>query len=90
MARQELIYYPHVRRPGVYETIDMPQRPSAVWTLHRFRDPNVKPSLPYTPIHQVNAIAEDVSHDWSWRAGQFRYFSRVTDDCIWLLLEFED
>lgn len=69
-------------------------KPARVWTLCD------KVSLPFHPQHGQNAFLEDFAHDWSWIEGQkrhegssvraFRYFSRVTDPPVWVLLEFEN
>ncbi len=69
--------------------IEVPEEPSDVWTLANERDESHPPALPIVPIHGVNAFAEDPGHDWKWRKGQFRYFSRVTDEPVWVLLVYE-
>lgn len=30
-------------------------------------------------IHQRTVFLEDRVHDWEWRSGQFRYYTRVAD-----------
>lgn len=70
-------------------TLDLPERPSRIWTLYRHRDPNLSPSLPFVPVHHQNAWLEDVGHDWNWRGGKLRYSSGVTDGRVWLLLEYD-
>lgn len=40
------------------------------------------------PQHRVNAFLEDPSHDWTWRDGVLRYFSRLNDGGCWILLEY--
>ena len=29
--------------------------------------------------HNRNVFLEDRQHDWSWKNGQFRYFTRIAD-----------
>ncbi|MFA5186542.1 MAG: hypothetical protein WC551_08720 [Patescibacteria group bacterium] len=64
------------------------RKPDRVWTL--YCNPAAPPNLPFEPQHNVNAFYEDYMHDWNWRAGQFRYYSRVADRPVWVLLEYED
>lgn len=72
----------HVRVPG---------KPSRVWTLFRDTDENAPPTLPIKPQHRVNAFLEDRVHDWTTtRDGLFKYFSRVTDEPVWVLLEYDE
>lgn len=30
-------------------------------------------------IHQSTVFLEDIFHDWQWKNGQFRYYTRVAD-----------
>jgi hypothetical protein len=89
--RQALVYFPHTLEigKGPAPAIDVAEKPSKVWTLYHFRDLEVVPALPYMPVHHKNAFVEDYVHDWNWRDGKFRYFSRILDGRVWLLLEHE-
>lgn len=65
--------------------------PRYVWTLFRDTDENAPPALPILPQHKVNAFMEDRVHDWTTtRDGLFKYFSRVTDEPVWVLLEYDE
>lgn len=71
--------------------IDMPERPTRVYTITAGRDwrnPDVKPEpfFPFVPA----AFPEDVGHDWQWEGGQLRYFSRVCNGNVWIMVEFGD
>lgn len=66
-------------------------KPSRVWTLFRDTDENAPPRLPIAPQHRVNAFKEDHVHDWViTNSGHFKYFSRVTDEPVWVLLEYDE
>jgi hypothetical protein len=69
------------------KVIDCPRKPKQVWTTI-FRDRDKPPSLPFTPEHGKNAFHEDVSHDWSWRGGKLRYYSRMAESKVWIFLVF--
>jgi hypothetical protein len=65
--------------------------PDRVWTLFRETDENKPPALPIVPAHRVNAFMEDYMHDWNVdHKGNFRYASRVTDQPVWVLLEYRE
>lgn len=74
---------------GRFAVIDLVQKPWRIWTL---LVPNAKrtdpPSLPIEPQHNVNAFLEDETHDWTWRAGRLRYYTRVADRSVWLLIVY--
>lgn len=65
------------------------ERPDRVWTLYQERDASAPPSLPFAPVCRRNAWPEDVIHDWNWRAGILRYYSRVADHGVWILCEYD-
>lgn len=65
-------------------------QPKRVWTLFRECDEASKPVLPIVPIHRANAFLEDYVHDWNIHNGMFQYGSRVTDEPVWVLLEYDD
>jgi hypothetical protein len=94
-TRQELLWLGGwTRRSGIGHKLADPvpfegQQPTRVWTLYRHTDPDHKPPLPYSPTHNVNAFMEDVIHNWSVSQGMFRYRSRVCEDPVWLLLEWD-
>jgi hypothetical protein len=89
---QRLFFYPHKlevgkgRAPGV----PLDRKPKRVWTLYQAHGEDDLPELPMRPQHGFNAFLEDFVHDWNWRNGMFRYYSRVSQGEQWLLLEFED
>jgi len=63
-------------------------KPKRVWTL--FHEGEQPPELPVVPQHNVNAFLEDHIHDWDWRGGTLRYYSRVAKDSVWILCEFTE
>lgn len=65
-------------------------QPKRVWTLYMEIDESAPPALPVTPVHLNGALLEDYVHDWNIYNGMFQYASRVTDDPVWILLEYED
>lgn len=73
---------------GRFKVADLASRPTRIWTLVREQDRRRPPALPIAPEHGVNAFMEDEIHDWSWKAGKLRFFSRVADRSVWLLLEY--
>ena len=66
------------------------REPFRVWTIMGNQDPEDKPKLPISPVHLRNAFMEDKTHDWKWRQGKLRYYSRVADHSVWVLCEFND
>lgn len=67
-----------------------PERTGAntrVWTLYTHENPDVRPELPYTPVHHTNAFLEDYVHDWTHRGGFLRYGSRASEGKVWILVE---
>lgn len=60
-----------------------------VWTLFHYTNSDQPPPLPFTPIHRVNAFAEDLIHDWNIYAGNFVYASRITDEPVWVLVNLK-
>lgn len=95
MTRQGLLWIPLAVDPGNGAAPRAPavpfkgEEPSRVWTLYTFRDPDVKPPLPFSPVHHHNAFLEDYMHDWNVFKGAFRYASRALDGGVWLLLEWK-
>lgn len=88
-TRQAVVYYPHTLEIGKpAQWVDVAEKPTRVWTLYLHRDPAAVPILPYEPLHNVNAFLEDQIHDWIWRDGRLKYYSRVIDGRVWLLLEY--
>lgn len=71
-------------------TIALAEKPRRVWTLisETNEDPNVVPELPIEPHHLKNAFLEDQWHDWTWKNGILRYFSRVACHSVWILVEY--
>jgi hypothetical protein len=91
--KQELLWIPIGRDLGGESLVCDPvpyagKKPSKVWTLFMEEDPDKKPELPYHPAHLQNAFIEDWLHDWDLVGGMFKYYSRVSEGGVWLLLEF--
>lgn len=87
VTRQEVVFidFPTTR------TVQVSGQPFRVWTLYAFSDPETRPTLPYQPTHNYNAFLEDRIHDWMCSAtGQLRYYSRVVDRPVWLLIEYAE
>jgi hypothetical protein len=60
-----------------------------VWTLTSSRDPSITPVLPLHPVHGHGAFLEDYGHDWTVRAGNFIYRSRITDQPAWVMVQLK-
>lgn len=90
MNEQRLLFFPHPLEigKGPAPAVDLPEKPTKVWSLYHHTDEASPPDLPFTPTHMRNAFLEDYVHDWNWNGGKFRYFSRVTAGRVWLLLEY--
>jgi len=65
------------------------KKPIRLWSLVRESDRRRKPELPIEPVHLENAFLEDRIHDWDINKGYLRYYSRVSEGGLWILLEFE-
>lgn len=66
------------------------ERPFRLWTLFRETNRDKRPELPIIPTHRGNAWLEDYTHDWSMVGpGAIKYFSRVMNCGVWVLLEYE-
>lgn len=66
------------------------ERPKRLWTLLRETDRNKQPQLPIVPAHLGNAYLEDYVHDWRMVGpGVIKYFTRVMNCGVWVLLEYE-
>jgi len=94
-GEQRLVWMKWTERPelaggGVFETADLEVEPVRLWTLFLERNQAVPPLLPFTPAHQVNAFIEDKLHDWMWRHGKLRYYTRVMDCSCWVLVELKE
>lgn len=63
-----------------------------LYTLYEHNDQLLPPDLPYVPVHLQNAFIEDQGHDWSHdeARGLLRYYSRVSNEAVWLLAIVED
>lgn len=70
--------------PNRAKPIALKDKPKRIWTLFGEKSPE----LPFVPVHNVNAFLEDFVHDWNWAGGKLRYYSRVTDRPVWILLEY--
>lgn len=94
MKRQELVFIrfgekgTRFARPAL--PAEVAKKPDRVWTLYLEEDETKVPELPIVPVHRTNAFMEDYIHDWDWTAGVFRYRSRITEDPVWVLLEYEE
>ena len=51
------------------------KKPARLWTILV----QGEVVLPFFPVHHANAFLEDETHDWSWKDGTIRYYSRVAD-----------
>ncbi len=76
VIRQEVLWIPESRQAPVVG--DLNGSTVRIWTLYQHMDPDVKPELPYTPTHGMNAFLEDYVHDWNHQKGVLRYYSRGT------------
>lgn len=89
VVRQEVRWVPESR---IVEYAGA-KRPFRVWSLYS-TDPTVTPELPITPAHHHNAFLEDHVHDWIECVVEgktcIRYFSRVAQSGLWILLEFTE
>jgi hypothetical protein len=65
--------------------VELAEKPVRVWTAI---PPAVEPKLPQKMRHLENGFLEDQTHDWSWTAGKFRFYSRVTEGDCWIILEY--
>lgn len=72
-------------------TITVHRKPDRVWTLLGHSDRNRPPHPRLVPVHGQTAFIEERVHDWAWKEGVLRYYSRVVDrrDGVWLLLEYK-
>ncbi len=86
--RQEVHWVPESREV----TLSSPNRPFRVWTLYGEgrNDPGTPPVLPIAPIHLRGAFLEDFLHDWNMRGTTLRYYSRVMQDNVWILVEYKN
>ncbi len=73
---------------GRFNEAGLTMKPRRIWTLLRETSKAKPPSLPIVPEHGVNAFMEDEIHDWRWQGGKLRFYSRVADRSVWLLLEY--
>jgi hypothetical protein len=70
--------------------VRLPYEPTKLWTAI---PPNREPvDVPEVLIHHQNAFVESAVHDWSWRNGELRYFSRCVDndEPAWIFVEVPD
>lgn len=86
IVRQEVVWVPENRQ--VLIEGDLNGSTARIWTLYNNTDPNVRPELPFTPVHHGNAFLEDYVHDWHHQRGILRYFSRAVYSNVWILVEF--
>jgi hypothetical protein len=66
--------------------VRLPYEPIKLWTAI---PPNCEPDVPDVLIHHRNAFVESPIHDWSWKNGDLRYFSRCVDndEAAWIFVE---
>lgn len=70
------------------------EKPFRIWTLFVDGDKDKKPELPIVPVHNQNAFLEDFVHDWNVQFDResqrrsIRYYSRVVDRPVWILIEY--
>ena len=65
------------------------REPTRIWTLFTHTVEHPPPRLPFVPVMRHNAWLEDIVHDWNWQRGVLRYYSRVANGPVWLLLEYD-
>jgi len=59
-------------------------------------NPDITPSFPrdedthWAPLHHQHVFYEDQIHDWTWKEGHLRYFSRAAKAKVWIRVEFAD
>jgi hypothetical protein len=90
--QQRLLWIPFTTKGSISIAKPVPVDFSAkdvksVWTLTANRNPAVRPALPLHPVHGHGAFLEDYGHDWTIRAGNFIYRSRITDRPVWVMLQ---
>lgn len=68
--------------------LSVADEPKRIWTLFQHVEKSEPPTLPFVPQHNLNAFLEDKTHDWNWKNGVLRYYSRVAGSPVWLLLEY--
>lgn len=73
---------------GRFADAALARSPYRIWTLPGETDKAKPPALPIALAHGKDAFLEDKIHDWAWQAGKLKYFSRVSDRSVWLLLEY--
>lgn len=64
------------------------EKPKRLWTLYEDVYSNVRPILPYHPVHNFNAFLEDYMHSWNIFNGYLDYYSHISNGGTWALLEF--
>ena len=92
-TRQQLLWIGKWHKPGLVPCalpLPLDKQPTRVYTLYFESKENKPPQLPFVPVHNKNAFIEDHIHDWSWNNGMFRYYSRVIDRPVWVLLEYDE
>ena len=50
-------------------------------------DPTVEPIVEHV-IHNATVFCEDEIHDWHWKDGVLRYFSRAVHGGVWIRVEW--
>lgn len=93
-AKQKLLWVEWVPMPqlitgGKHVPVTLKKQPSRVWTVFTHTNKDEPPSLPLKPIHNHTAFLEDYVHDWNYNGSTFRYYTRVMDRSVWLLLEYD-
>jgi hypothetical protein len=70
--------------------VQFPIKPVKIWTAI---PPLIEPSaVPDVLTHHENAFIEDETHDWTWRDGRLRYYSRCVenDEAAWIFIDVGD
>jgi len=90
--KQQLIWVPEGEDIGAtLKLCNVPYNgpvPDRVWTLFKFTDENVKPDLPFDPVHWQTAFLESKIHDWDIIDNVFQYRGR-NNGKVWVLFEFD-
>ncbi len=92
--RQVLLWIPFAPKGALSVARPIPvdftaKEVASVWTLPSSRNPSIPPALPLHPVHGRDAFLEDYGHDWTVRAGNFIYRSRITDQPTWVLVQLK-
>jgi hypothetical protein len=67
--------------------IPLPRQPVRVATLINEEEFNRDQFM----VHHKSVFLEDKMHDWDWRAGEFRYYTRIAEEAdVLVVYKIED